>query len=728
MNSSLRHTLALILIAAGVAACSTTRVLSDGEYRLKSNVVNIEGEEIANREVTPYLRQPAQGWNPFLCVYNWSGKEGTSLISRILRSVGTAPVIYNPDMVESSITGIKNHLTYIGYFNSKVNSRVEVDKKNVTVYYDITPGKSFPISEIQLETTDGEEFNKDFLKDSSNISIKVGDRLSESDLEAESARSAAAMRQLGYYTLTKNNYFFEADTCTNGYTRLKMSVNGYSRKEDPSLAKPVNKYYFGKVSINHPANMAFRPKVLKSINTIKPGTIYSESTVSNTYSRMSALKTFNAVNIGLTPREGQDTVDCEINLSQSKIQGYKIGIEGSSNSSGLIGISPQISYTHKNIFHGGEWLTLGFRGDFQFKVNDRQTRSNEVGVTAGLSFPKFLGLPYSIFKGPSIPRTEINLAYSFQDRPEYMRNLISFQYGYSGNHKGYLFYQIYPLQANIVHLKNIDETFYETLSRNPFLRYAYQDHFDAGESLILYYTTDASANPKKTYRYIRFQTDLSGNVLSLFNGTMKEDEDGHKLIAGVPYSQYIKGEVQVGKTWVIGKNGNMAIATRLLAGAGHAYGNSTTMPFEKQFYSGGANSLRGWQARSIGPGQAEMNDYFIIPSQTGDMKLEANIEYRFNIVWKLAGAAFVDMGNVWTLSREYEEYSENSMFKLSTLPESIAADWGLGLRLDLNFILLRIDAGFKTLDPSKGENRWRGPSKWIKNDGYSVHFGVGYPF
>ena len=707
MNSPLRHILCLFLLAAGAAACSTTRVLSDGEYRLKSNVVSVHGENIPSRELTPYIRQNAQGWNPFIYVYNFSGKEGTSAASRFFRKIGTAPLIYNPDLVEPSLSGIKNHLTYTGYFNSDVRSTVKVDKKNVTVHYDIYPGKIFPIKDITYEILGNEEFKADLLKDSSNVTVKVGDRLSESSLEAEATRSAAAMRQLGYYGVTKNNYSFEADTLSlPGYAKLKIKV------------QPVNRFHIGDVSISHPEDMQFRPKVLKEMNTIKPGSLYSENTVSNTYSRMSSLRTFNSVNIGLTPRKGADTVDCSINLAQSKIQGYKVGLEASSNSSGLIGVSPQVSYTHKNIFHGGEWLTLGFRGDFQFKVNDRQTRSNEVGVTAGLSFPKFLGLPYSLFRGSSIPRTEINLSYSYQDRPEYTRNLVSFQYGYSGNHKDRIFYQIYPLQANIVNLKNIDGDFYEKLSHNPFLRYAYQDHFDAGESLILYYTTDASANPKKSYKYARLQTDFSGNILSLFNKAMKTDEDGYRLIAGVPYSQYIKGEIQLGRTWVLGKNGKSSIATRALAGIGHAYGNSTTLPFEKQFYCGGANSLRGWQARSVGPGNDAVNEYFIIPSQAGDMKLEANIEYRFNIVWKLAGAAFIDAGNVW----------ETSLFKFSNLPESLAANWGLGLRVDLNFILLRIDAGIKTLDPSKEDNRWRGPSKWIKNDGYSVHFGVGYPF
>jgi outer membrane protein assembly factor BamA len=175
-----------------------------------------------------------------------------------------------------------------------------------------------------------------------------------------------------------------------------------------------------------------------------------------------------------------------------------------------------------------------------------------------------------------------------------------------------------------------------------------------------------------------------------------------------------------------GKNNKFALAMRFLAGIGYAYGNSTSVPFEKQFYSGGANGLRGWQARAVGPGLSARDTTFSIPSQTGDMKLEANLEYRFPLFWKLNGAIFADAGNVWTLKGD----NEDAKFKwnMNDFKASIAGDWGLGLRMDLNFILLRIDAGFKVHDPSRRGDTWLGPDEWLKNNGFAVHFGVGYPF
>ena len=208
---------------------------------------------------------------------------------------------------------------------------------------------------------------------------------------------------------------------------------------------------------------------------------------------------------------------------------------------------------------------------------------------------------------------------------------------------------------------------------------------------------------------------------------MQKDANGSGMIWNTPYSQYVRAEFQIGKTWRFGKNNGQAFATRFLAGAGHAYGNSNALPFEKHFYSGGANSLRGWQARTVGPGIAPMDNSFVIPNQTGDMKLEANAEYRFQMFWKLGGAVFIDAGNVWSLRDTGTPQSDLSKLNWKNLGKSIAMNWGLGLRLDLNFLLLRVDMGMKLHDPAR-ETRWLRPRDWLRRDGYAIHFGVGYPF
>ena len=729
MKRSLHILLACIALIAAFS-CSTTRVLQDGDYRLARNKITITNDsEFNSNTLEPYLKQKPNpaiilGWNPFLYVYNWSNGKGKAW-DKIVQGIGVEPVVYDSDMVEASIANMTDRLTYLGYYGSSVESKVNVKKKNVSVTYDVTLGKRLPIKNIEIDLPSEGTFAADFLADTSAMVIKPGDYLSEDILEKETVRSSSVMRNIGYYDFSKNNFFFEADTLSNpGYAVLKMTINGYTRNEAPEIERPISKYTFNDVMISYPQTLKIREKILMELNTIKPGETYSTDAVNSTYSRLSSLRMFSSVNVAMTPVDS-NKIDCRINLSQSKLQGFKVNLEASSNSTGLFGVSPQVSYYHKNIFHGGEWLNLGFMGNFQFKFKDA-VRSNEFGVSAGLSFPRFLGLPYRHFKG-AIPRTDINLSYNYQNRPEYTRNIISTSYGYNGNVNNRFFYQVYPMQMNIVRLFDLDEGFYMDLANDPFLKNAYQNHFDLGSGGTVYYTTDPETIPKSTYFYTRLQLDIAGNLLSAFKGVMKKDANGAGMIWNTPFSQFVRAEATVGKTWIWGRNSGQSIATRFVAGAGHAYGNSNALPFEKHFYAGGANSLRGWQARTVGPGTSQRDTSFVIPNQTGDMRLEANIEYRFDIVWKLEGAVFADAGNVWTLKQKDVMPEDGSMFRWRTLGESIAANWGLGIRLNLDFLLLRLDAGFKVHDPARTD-KWTGPDKWFKRNGYALHFGVGYPF
>ena len=729
MRVALRIFLFASIILAALS-CSTTRVLEDGQYRLAKNKINIENSKTFNPAVLePYLKQKPNsyfifGWNPFLNLYNWSNGKGGGW-DRFVQKLGVAPVVYDPDMVDSSIENLKNHLSYLGYYNSEVTSNIAVTKKRVKVTYDVTLGKQYPISEITYTLPDNKEFAESFLKDTTNLSVKPGDYLSESSLQAETERSSQVLRNQGYYSFNKNYYFFEADTLTiPGSALLNLTVNEYTRNETPKDAQPIRKFYINDVKISYPNTLKFRDNILRELTTITPGDVYSADEINRTYSRLTALKVFSSVNIGMTPVD-TDLVDCSISMAQSKLQGFKFNLESSVNSTGLFGVSPQVSYYHKNIFRGGEWLNLSFMGNFQFKFND-DVRSNEFGVSAGLSFPKFFPLPYRFFKG-AIPRTDVNLTYNYQSRPEYTRNIISVTYGYNGNFKRRFFYQAYPLQMNVVRLFDLDEKFYKSLVNDPFLLNAYQDHFDFGSGATLYYTTNPDNTPKVPHFYSRFQFDIAGNLLSAFKPLMEKNSNGQGMIWNTPFSQFVRGEITLSKTWFLGKKSKQSIATRLQAGAGYAYGNSTSLPFEKHFYAGGSNSLRGWQARTVGPGTAPRDTSFVIPNQTGDMKLEANIEYRFDLFWKLAGALFIDAGNVWTLKADDTEEGQQSLFSWKDFGSSIAANWGAGIRLDFGFLLLRVDMGLKVHDPAR-QQRWVNPGEWFKGDNYALHFGVGYPF
>ena len=698
--------LILPLLAGLLATGCATQRLAEGEYRLAGNKIKVEGHGISSSELTSYLAQ----------------KPNTSIFG--IRKRNSPLVVHDERQMQATVSNMENHLEYIGYYGSVVRSEVQYKRNRAYVTYYVTPGKQYVIRSIDFELPDDEEFRQEFERDQRRITVKEGQFLSEASLEAETVRSAEFFRNRGYYGFDKSFYFCEADTLSHdGTAALTIAIRDYPRNGSPEEAKPHRKFTIGNVTMSYPREIPIRTNILEELNILRPGMPYSERAVNATYSRLSNLSVFNSVNVTMNP-VSDNVVDCDINLLNGGVQGFKANIEASVNSTGLFGISPQLNYFHKNFFHGGELFNLGLKGNFQFKTKDK-VRSTEFSVSSTLRIPKLIGLPNSLFRGPNLPHTDLTLGFSYQDRPEYKRMMISTSFGYTGTFRRNFTYQFFPFQANIVRLLgDISESFAERLVEDLFLLNAYSDHFDMGMGGMLYYTTDPTPIPKRTYTYGRLTFDLAGNALSLFNSAMPTNQVGQHTIWQIPYAQYVRGELQLGQTFRFGDGDAQAVAFRFLVGAGYGYGNSTTVPFEKQFYAGGANSMRGWQARALGPGRVQpWTEYFLIPSQTGDFKMEANVEYRFPIVWKLEGALFADAGNVWNL--RLADYLEGSNFSFDT----IAADWGMGIRVNLDFILVRVDLGLKVFEPCRpaGE-RLIGPDQWLHSGNFALHFGVGYPF
>ena len=713
-----------VLCALAVAACSTTRVLPEGEFLLRKNSLAVNDKSFNTKSLNSYIAQKPNtyvlGLNPLLSVYNWSGNGETGM-QRFLRRFGTAPVIYQASLVEESKSRMIRHLEYMGYYGSQVESDVQVKGRKVYVSYYVTLGRRYQISAIDYDIPSYGTFRQDFAADLPNSSVKVGQFLSESALEAEAERSARYFRNQSYFGFSKSYYAYEADTlASDGTARLKLAIRDYALGDDPSSAREHRKFTLGQVSIQYPEDLKIRPGMLENLNLLRPGQPYSEKAVNDTYTRFTSVNMLSGVNVNVSP-VGEDRADCIISLNYGRLQGFKTNLEASVNSTGLIGISPQLTYYHKNIFHGGEVLNLGLKGNFQFKPKDSAS-STEVSVSTSLRFPKFIGLPNRFFKGPYIPRTDISLSFNYQSRPEYRRSVISSAFTYNGRFSERLFYQFSPIRANISRIFDISHDFAQSISDNLYLIQVFSNKFDMGVSGMLYYTTDASAIPTTPYHYARLSVDLAGNVLSLFNSLLPVDGLGYHTIWNTPYAQYVRGELHLGKTFRFGPEDKQSLALHFTAGAGYGYGNSTSPTLDKWFYCGGSTSMRGWQARTLGPGSdTSLSDYFIIPTQIGEYKLEANLEYRFPLFWKFEGAAFADAGNVWA----YGEEGADEVFSF----DSIGLDWGLGLRLNMDFILLRLDAGFRLHDPGRAAGeRWVQPRQWFASNGMAIHFGVGYPF
>lgn len=725
MNRSLTY---LFFILA-FASCSNTKVLEQGQTRLKENKIVIEGKDGPKaNELNSYVKQKSNTyfigkWSPGLNIYNWCNGKGKGW-DNFCKKLGTAPVIFDSTLVEASVANMKNHLDYLGYYNSDIKTEVVTKDKETTVTYSVTPGNTYSIREINYVIKNA-DLNRILSNNPSDNSIKKGTRLSQSILDKESERLTKLFKNNGYFKISKNYFFYYADTTNTsskgGFADLMMKMEDYTINENESQAQPHRAYKIGKINYRLAPGMKVNPKFLQELNRIKSGELYSEEVINATYTRFSSIPMFNTVNIAVAEADSE-TVNCTIALSQSKLQSIKVGLEGSFNSTGLFGVSPSLSYSHKNIFGGGEQFNISLQGNFQFKFND-PTRATEYAISSSLVFPKFLLLPSSLFN-LVIPQTEVSLSFSGQDRPEYRRSIVSTSYGYKWNQTKNMFYNVNPLKFNLVRIFDIDPEFYRKL-RDPYLINAYQDHLDFGANGTLYYTTDPSVNPKRTYFYTRLTLNGSGNVLWLFRNLMPKDSTGSATIASVPFAQYVRAEVSAVQTVRFGKDDKLALAGRLLAGAGYAYGNSHALPFEQLFTAGGANSLRGWRARTVGPGGAPLDESFEISNQTGDIHLEANLEFRYPLFWKLWGATFIDAGNIWNLDTG-EDRDPRSLFHFKDFIKTCALDWGIGLRLDFDMLLIRVDWGWKTYDPRQGS--WCGPKQWFTADGYALNFGIGYPF
>lgn len=761
---------AFILVVLVWSSCSLTKRVPEGQSVLVENKVTFAKESDKDKvtDISKYIKQKQQssilGFNTKVAMYN------------ISRRMGRAPVLFDESQVSASVSNIKKHLDYLGYYNSTVNDYIETKDKKTTVNYVVTLGKSYKIDSVVFSAPD-EKTLAILLANAKDGNLKKGTHLSERNLEEEVVRLENIYQNLGYFNFSKNHFAFRADTIEkSGKAIVYADLKDYTRNQTPEDAQPHQVYTFGRPTIttvrsfqnsrsyNYTEDTVLtarrdslltvwrsqndtvsygginivtrgrlpivKSRFLDRINLIKEGDRYNKTVIEETYSRFSQIGLFSSVSIQSTPTDSL-TVIPNITLQANTLQGYKAKLEGSINSNALFGISPEISYFHKNLFRGAELFTFGINADFQFKPRSK-TRSTEIGTVATLVLPKFLFAPSKWFRGKVLPSTEITLSYNYQNRPEYNRNIFSASYAYTWNIAQRIFFKATPVQFNMVRVFDLDPFFYEKTT-DPFLRYSYKSHFDLGIGFNFYYTTDNSSNPSRSYFYTRFQGDLAGNLLSLFNKAMDMNEHGERMILKSPYSQYFRFEGSAVYTFKFGSDPSHMLAVKALAGVGKGYHNSKMLPFEKLFWGGGAYSLRGWQARTLGPGTAPRDTSFTLPNQTGDIRLEGSVEYRFPLFWLMKGAVFVDAGNIWTFNRQIEDSSgqyvkadPRGVFRWNNFYKKIALDWGVGLRCDITFVVLRLDVGFKVHDPAK--RKWISANRWFKNENYQFSFGIGYPF
>ena len=754
VNSVKRVIKPLLLLAflSFLSGCHTSRLIPEDSYLLTGTSVSCEDKRVGTEELQAYMPQrPNSKWFSIfkvpLGIYSLAGSDSTKRFNRFLRHMGEAPVIYDRERTIQACNNMQLSVRNMGYLNAEVLLLEKAKKNKMKVFYRIIPHERYHIRDFSFEVED--DALREVL-DSLNYHPAIAQNVerknnpySINSLDAERSRLYGLLVQNGYYKFNKEYVHFRVDTTLGHHLAdVEMIVRGAKENVD-SADISHHRYHFGNISYDFGDSKPFlRQKVLRNATAITSGGLYREKDLHETYARMTRLSAVMAANVRIKDREQNgDTLDVDISLSPNKRNSFSAELEGT-NSAGDFGAAASLTYQNRNFFKGSELFNIKLRGAFEaIKGLSGYADQNfiEYSIESGLTFPDFK-FPFlrSAFRRNAQATTEINLAFDSQDRPEFHRRVLTgvLRYRWTRMNRQ-LQHRFDLLDLDYVFMPWISDTFRDMYlsdpqNRNAILKYNYENLFIMNWSYHFAYASrplGASASNYGTNAYtIRLGLETAGNLLyGITSGThTQQNDEGQYTLFNIAYAQYAKFDIAFCKSFLINKNNSLALHAAL--GVAFPYGNSTILPYEKRYFSGGANSVRGWSVRELGPGTFQGNDGRIdFINQTGDIKLDLNAEYRTHLFWKIDGAAFIDAGNIWTI-RDYKE-QPGGQFRFEEFWKQIAVSYGLGLRLNFNYFILRFDGGMKVIHPAYTDNHRHFPiiHPQFKRD-FSFHFAVGMPF
>ncbi len=738
-----------ILVCVFLSGCSVNRFIPEDKYMLNHVSIRSDNKELKTAPLTGYVAQhPNNKWFSLvkvpLYIYSLSGRDSTKRFNRFIRRLGEPPVIYDSILSQKTRLNIQNAVQNMGYLNAEVKLLEVSNKNRVGIRYYVLPHQRYKVSDVQTDIQDSaiarELYSGGYvslLQDNMPFDLNV--------LEAERNRLNTFLQNRGYYKFNRDFVHFEADTTLgNHQVDLKMILREYVEgrgKEE----KPHQRYTIGNVEYDIPVshNKPFvRPKVIASANELAEGNMYREQDVQGSYSRLNRLGAVQSSRITLTESAEDSTkLDALISVTPSKRNSFNVELEGT-NSAGDLGVAVAFSYQNRNLFRGSELFNLKARGAFEAIKGLRGYNDQnfiEYSFEAGIAFPDFI-FPFlrQSFRKRALATSEVSFMFDSQDRPEFHRRVLTASWRYKWSRAARrMQHKIDLLDINYVFMPWISDTFRETYldnpeSRNAILRYNYENLFIVKWGYSFSYSSQSLNPSSKNYGtnayIIRASIETAGNLLYGISNMSKasKNENGQYTLFSNAYAQYVKGDFDFSKSFLINKANSLAIHFAL--GIAYPYGNSTILPYEKRYFSGGANSVRGWSVRELGPGTFLGYDGKIdFINQTGDLKLDMNIEYRTHLFWKFDGAVFIDAGNIWTL-RDYPD-QPGGQFHFDTFWRQIAVAYGLGIRLNFNYFILRFDGGMKAIHPAYEDSRRHFPIIYpnFKRD-FTFHFAVGLPF
>ena len=729
---------ALLASALLFGACSVSRDLPEGTYMLDKVKVMTDGsyDDINPSQMKNYVRQKGNArWFSAikipLGVYAMAGKD-SSWVNRTLRQMGEAPVIYDTLMALQSCEDLQLALQNKGYLDAQVELFVNPHKHKIDALFVLHPGQPYFIDDYATDIQDSVIAK---LIAPRKPLLHNGLQFSTEALNAERSQLTTFLQDLGYFRFHKEFITYRAykDSLRHevGLTMILHPYRANSEAKDTLHSR----YWIRDISYESGAIndsvIHLRPSVLKENTFLESGQPYSATQLQNTYNHFGRLGAVRYTNISFRQVPDTTLLDTKIQVQTNKPSTISFQPEGT-NTSGDLGAAVSLTYQNRNIFKGSETFTMKVRGAYE-AIRGLEGYSNqdffEYSIEGRLTFPRFI-VPFisSESKRRNTATSEVSLMFDSQDRPEFHRRVLSAAWRYNWRKRDRLdSYRFDVLDLNYVFMPWISDTFRKeyldnTSNSNVILRYNYEDLFIMKMGFGYTYNNGRLA--------LKTNVETAGNLLGLgtaiFGGS--KNSNGQYKVFDIAYAQYVKGDVDFSKN-LLGRGMKDQLVFHVGFGIAYPYGNSTVLPFEKRYFSGGANSVRGWTVRSLGPGRYKDKDGRInFITQTGDLKLDLNLEYRTHLFWKFNGAAFIDAGNIWTL-RDYEE-QPGGQFTFRGLVTDLAASYGLGLRLNFDFFVLRFDAGMKAINPAyQTEDEAHYPLIHPKfSRDFAFHFAVGMPF
>ena len=764
---------AIVALLLAIAGCSTTKYIPEGEYLLNKVTVKADDEQTSNREFEDYVRQKPNkrifGFARFhMGLYNLSNPEKDNWFHKWLRKIGEEPVVYQPELNRMTIDQLETFLVNKGFHHGRIEDSVEYNKGKANVLYKINTGDPYIISSIDWadSTMIQDSYIREILSnDSISRLIKAGDRFDQYELRAERQRISNKLTNLGFYGFSKEYIYYMADTLSDERTvdiklgiqnpvfpglfsdtldrhpRYKIRdiriIGDFSPRE---YMQNPDQYFQNSDTVQY-ENIDFisnksipvRKQLLYSSLYFKKGDVYNQSAVDKTYNAFQSLRNFKTTSIRFIPdqlSEGDSLspLDCQIELSPSVKQRYDVALE-ITHSSGNLGMAGNLIYKHRNLFKGAEDFELKFKGALEYIANPVSdfNRMIEFGVDARLDVPQFwLPVRAERLQQKYSPRTALNISYNYQQRPDFTRTIATSSFGYNWKTGLRRLHEINIIDLNYVNVSDMSDEF-SSFIEGKYIESSYRSHVVPALNYTFTYSSQ-SINKDKNFIFFRIRPEVAGNLFSAgyYVAGAERPDQGFSFF-DIPYAQYMMADMDLRYNRIFNESNRLVF--RVYSGAGYPYGNARALPFEKKYFSGGSNGIRAWQVRSLGPGSYVLPDELKsrYPNQLGDIKLEANAEYRFDLFWQIKGAVFLDAGNIWAISAADER--EGAIFKASSFYKELAVGTGFGLRLDLSFVIIRLDLGAKLRDP--GLN---GGPAWLPNydsyfrEGLVLNFAIGYPF